>query len=543
MSNLSFETNSETITKTETETKTTSTNQPQSAALPKRKPRPWRLLTPTSVSSTKALASPPSDEKSPIESLTVMEMKMSSLSGDDMGIKDGYSFNRFKTKKTSGAVHSALSYLVAIASCHNVTTDDDDNDNDNDISKKTTPSNKDEIPSELLRDDASAITFSSKSIQSRSKECKMPGDDPSTTAFSSKSIQSQSKSKSKSKSKDQDETPIASEPPKTEESTDDKENKSFNELKLPKTEQAANNKENESLKELPKTQTEQTNNETNIQPRGELSKAKPANNKATGEKKKIINPFSFTLGVISGIGSAAEKAFKPCTAYCEEEYDFYEDDDVTLDTIERDRFLDELDKFDRMNSFDTFGTYNTRGTVNTLSTFATNATNDTGASSVVTGISHGAVDDDGNVIPAEVINKLIQKNLRLNDPGITYTSDERKKRKKKKKKKRRRTVGFEYPPISKVREVPRVNSDEKKKLFFDDNELDSDPSDDSSSGSSSYKSAQEIGTDNNRRFLFGKSQSSRKDQVLSSQIPIAGSVLRKGKFSVAPTLKPPAVIR
>lgn len=50
-------------------------------------------------------------------------------------------------------------------------------------------------------------------------------------------------------------------------------------------------------------------------------------------------------------------------------------------------------------------------------------------------------------------------------------SSSRSRKKKIKRTKRKKTVGFEYPPISSMKECPRITNEERKLLFFTEEEL------------------------------------------------------------------------
>jgi hypothetical protein len=91
----------------------------------------------------------------------------------------------------------------------------------------------------------------------------------------------------------------------------------------------------------------------------------------------------------------------------------------------------------------------------------------------MTGMTGGTMDDDGNPISAEAMKDHLLRKQVTNKLSEAASGDKkkRKKKKKKKKKKRNKVVGFEYPPISTMKEIPRITSEERKKLFFTEDEL------------------------------------------------------------------------
>ncbi|GFH49308.1 predicted protein [Chaetoceros tenuissimus] len=99
----------------------------------------------------------------------------------------------------------------------------------------------------------------------------------------------------------------------------------------------------------------------------------------------------------------------------------------SLDTVDA-QLINEYERLNRMNSWDTFGTIGTTGTTTTTAT---------------------------------------QKSVDTRNSR----SSSRSRKKKMKKTKRKKTVGFEYPPISSMKECPRITNEERKLLFFTEEEL------------------------------------------------------------------------
>lgn len=121
----------------------------------------------------------------------------------------------------------------------------------------------------------------------------------------------------------------------------------------------------------------------------------------------------------------------------------------------------------QLHRLTSWGTTGTLGTATTYDT-ATSASLDSIApghsterpiigSSVVASrsLSSGVViqDDDGNIIPAELIEHA-------------------QRRREQRRTRRKRVVTFDYPPISALRECPRPNPEDLPKLFFTEEEMD-----------------------------------------------------------------------
>lgn len=287
------------------------------------------------------------------------------------------------------------------------------------------------------------------------------------------------------------------------------------------------------------TRRQALHNQQNI-----LNKQSPQNQSCTKttdstncEPRSSFHPVTMTLNFLDTLGVFVESIVSTA---CGHLFNDFDDDDNTINTYEREQLLDGIEKFERMNSFDTFGTMNTMGTINT---FATVETNDTASTMGTNTVASCTVDDDGNVIPADVIkDHLIRKQIadKLNEssaaqeseissPSSLFQSDtnntEKSSQPKKKKKKRRlkkkrskKVVGFEYPPISKVRQVPRVTSTERKNLFFNEDEIECD-----SNSESDYESSE----DEMQIAITPKISTSATG---NKNIKIS-SALRKGKYA------------
>ena len=102
----------------------------------------------------------------------------------------------------------------------------------------------------------------------------------------------------------------------------------------------------------------------------------------------------------------------------------------SLDTVDA-QLIHEYERLNRMNSWETNGTFGTVGTTGTTTTTATQKSVETSKS----------------------------------------RSSSRSRNKKMKKTKRKKTVAFEYPPISSMKECPRITNEERKLLFFTEEEL------------------------------------------------------------------------
>jgi len=157
--------------------------------------------------------------------------------------------------------------------------------------------------------------------------------------------------------------------------------------------------------------------------------------------------------------------------------------------LERNQLLHDLDKFDRMNSFDTFGTIDT-----SMNVVASNNTNET-----------------NHIGTLETIQDVGKTNNNID----TFKADNQENKRK---------IGFEYPLVSTIKQVPRLSPTEKSDLFFSELELYQNKSD-----SLSYSWSESDYEDNNtkecesitsREIMFGK-------EVISPKT----SALRQGRFS------------
>mmetsp|Transcript_6346 Transcript_6346/g.9289 ORF Transcript_6346/g.9289 Transcript_6346/m.9289 type:complete len:640 (-) Transcript_6346:20-1939(-) len=170
------------------------------------------------------------------------------------------------------------------------------------------------------------------------------------------------------------------------------------------------------------------------------------------------------LDLIGGIGTLVEKCVYGIRIFGEKngigDCMTTEDDDNTIQPMDTDEeeLLDEINRLDRMNSWDTNGTFTT---INTMGTSATNTTGFTADASLLDNESllttgdQPVLHDTRNHAQAQ----LSLANLKL------------KKRRKKRSKKKRK-VNFAYPPISSMKAFPRISEEERKKLFFTEEELD-----------------------------------------------------------------------
>ncbi len=127
-----------------------------------------------------------------------------------------------------------------------------------------------------------------------------------------------------------------------------------------------------------------------------------------------------------------------------------------MNTFEEE-LMDEIDRLDRMNSWDTHGTFTTVTTLGTAATGTTLATVETLTTK----------DNEGLL--------MSENGISLQGGNVTtvrISSNAKKPKKKKKRVKRRKTVNFQYPPISSMKECPRVTEEQRKMLFFTEEELD-----------------------------------------------------------------------
>ncbi len=277
----------------------------------------------------------------------------------------------------------------------------------------------------------------------------------------------------------------------------------------------------------------------------------PSKEPAHIANRSKFSPVSLALGLVGGIGAAVQTCSE--CACGEGDDSLYHDHPsggslfarnsslLTMDTYERDQLLDDIERFERMNSFDTHGTMTT---TNTMTTLNTTGTNDTGYISVMTGMTGGTIDDNSKLLPADVVKDHYMRKQVTNKLNVAVSPEKKKKKrkKKKKKKKRKKVVGFEYPPISTLKEIPRINSEERKKLFFTEDELEEYESDrkynvsddvevvavegsDSEEEETESESDDEDEEDSIDKWIAGKNENFGQNQ---SQ---GGSALKPGKYA------------
>jgi len=183
------------------------------------------------------------------------------------------------------------------------------------------------------------------------------------------------------------------------------------------------------------------------------------------------------LNIVGGVGSVVEKVVDDINNMsCKprrnangmyDEYSILQKSSfLTLDTYEKEQLLEELHQIQRMTSWDTHGTATTSGTTTTLNTIGTDDSSCSG--DAVSGL--GGVDDDGNLIPEEVVKAHQSRKERAE--ALFKSEKKQKKSSPKANKKPRKKVHFEYPPISSLKEYPRITEEERKALFFTEDELD-----------------------------------------------------------------------
>jgi hypothetical protein len=187
---------------------------------------------------------------------------------------------------------------------------------------------------------------------------------------------------------------------------------------------------------------------------------------------------------------------------------------LTLDTYERYELEDEIDRLERLNSWETNGSL---GTTQTL---------DTAGDTVNTGFTQGS-------------NSVVSP---VNGTPKTPTGRKKTGKKKgKKRKKRKKVVNFEYPPISSMKEVPRVTTEQMKDLFFTEDELDEyerdrkhNISDDVEVVAVQYSSSEESEEDSDE-FTFKKTQGKFASSTSLGMETMnvndqSKSILREGKW-------------
>jgi len=193
------------------------------------------------------------------------------------------------------------------------------------------------------------------------------------------------------------------------------------------------------------------------------------------------------LSIVGGIGSAVEHCIDQINKLTDTNTGDDENEELerrrrfeitrmpSLDTIDQ-QLMNEVDRLDRMNSWETAGSFNT------MNTAATGNTTDTADLSLVSEV----VNMDDDAVPAasyerqpqiskssqdedSILLSEIELNTHISKSRSTTT---KKKPNSKKKKGRKRAVNFQYPPISSMKECPRVTEEERKSLFFTAAELD-----------------------------------------------------------------------
>jgi len=167
---------------------------------------------------------------------------------------------------------------------------------------------------------------------------------------------------------------------------------------------------------------------------------------------KHFSACDAALNILGSIGSAVEQCFDAATP---KSYNKTKQDELggildmtTFDTFEV-HLLNDIQLYNRMNSWETNGTFTTVGTSNT--------------NEVKTDTLH-VKPSDLSALKSE--REMKHKSMQQKEvPTDSITNISVKKRTK-------RAVNFEYPPISSMKECPRITEEEKKKLFFSEEELD-----------------------------------------------------------------------
>jgi hypothetical protein len=160
------------------------------------------------------------------------------------------------------------------------------------------------------------------------------------------------------------------------------------------------------------------------------------------------------LNFVGSIGSSVEHCMEEIFNGANHQPKYNNSDELlgmeTFDTFEV-QLMNDIQLYNRMNSWETNGTFTTVGTMNTEAGMDTNS-----------------ILSSSNVSPR---NSTIRdtENLSTNADKATSEKDAKIKSKKKQMK---RVVNFQYPPISSMKECPRLTDEEKKKLFFTEEELD-----------------------------------------------------------------------
>lgn len=158
------------------------------------------------------------------------------------------------------------------------------------------------------------------------------------------------------------------------------------------------------------------------------------------------------LNFVGSIGSAVQYCMEEIMMRTTDQTKYNGTDDLlamtTFDTFEL-QLMNDVQLYNRMNSWETNGTFTTVGTVNTMNT-------------------------DLAPVQSSLDFSLHDSKTETGDPSEHVCKDtpEQSAKDKTKQKKNKRVVNFEYPPISSMKECPRLTEEEKKKLFFTEEELD-----------------------------------------------------------------------
>jgi len=140
---------------------------------------------------------------------------------------------------------------------------------------------------------------------------------------------------------------------------------------------------------------------------------------------------------------------------------------LTLDTYGED-LQDDMSKIERMTSWDT---YNTMNTLNTTGTDASISVSSALNPKDERSQPLPEVDDDGNKISLVALKSLFNRKQLAASIAKEDNRDKKKKLSKKIKSKGRKKVKFEYPPISSMKNCPRITDEERDALFFTEDEL------------------------------------------------------------------------
>lgn len=193
------------------------------------------------------------------------------------------------------------------------------------------------------------------------------------------------------------------------------------------------------------------------------------------------------LSFVGGVGFAVEKIAADLgnLADCRDDDNFSsisrKGSNLTLDTY-GENLRDDMDQIERMTSWDTLETMTTAHTATTNASKISNGsisplpTNDESIHALP------EIDDDGNTISPRVLKSLRRQlsvgrkndnsEKKLQTSSINNTKQEEKASSKPAKGKERKKVMFDYPPISSMKNCPRITSEERDALFFTEDELD-----------------------------------------------------------------------